>query len=620
MRYTESKLSAYANVLLGELGQGTTDWAPNFDGSLEEPVLLPAQVPNGLLNGASGIAVGMATDIPPHNLTEVMNACIHLLEKPKATDAEILAHIPAPDYPTGANIITPIADIQQIYRTGNGSVRQRAVYTVDGTDIIVTALPYQVSGSQILEAIAAQMNAKKLPMVADLRDESDHETPTRLVIVMKSNRMDSEELMRHLFATTDLERSYRVNLNTIGLQGRPQVQGLVPILKEWLSFREQTVKRRLTYRLEQVESRLHLLAGFLIAYLHIDEVIKIIRESDEPKAELMTRFGLSPRQADAILDLKLRHLAKLEEQKIRGEQDALAEERNHLTHLLGDNSALKKLMIKEFKAIQTQLGDARRCALVAVQAAQAIREQDLVPSEPLTVVLSEKGWIRAAKGLETQGQTLSYRTGDSFLSQAQGKTRDLVFFIDSTGRAYSIEAHELPSARGFGDPLTKFFKPPQGAFFRFMVMDSTQQAKWVLGSHGGYGFITATDNLVSKNRAGKTLITLADDTEPLPPLLMPTETKGVYIAVVSDEGRLLLFPLQDLPELPKGKGNKLIQMPKGAKITAWTLWQAEQTLKLTASTREWKLSPKDVTAFCGDRARRGAALPRGIRNVTQLSV
>ncbi|MCB1656977.1 MAG: DNA topoisomerase IV subunit A, partial [Pseudomonadales bacterium] len=476
MRYTESKLSAYADVLLGELGQGTVDWTPNFDGTMEEPSLLPARLPNLLLNGTTGIAVGMATDIPPHNLREVANACIALLKKPSLSLEDIVDYIPAPDFPTKAEIITPKSELLSLYKTGRGSLKMRAVYEIEDGDIVITALPHQVSGAKVLAQIAEQMQAKKLPLVADLRDESDHENPTRLVIVPRSNRVDVAMLMSHLFASTDLEYSYRVNMNVIGLDGRPQVKDLLQMLNEWLRFRQGTVRRRLQFRLDKVLARLHILAGLLIAYLNIDEVIRIIRYEDHPKAELMKVFGLSDMQAESILELKLRHLAKLEEMEIRKEQNDLEKERDTLQGLLASPAAMDKLIIKEIKADMDKYGDDRRSPIVERAEAQALKESDLTPAEAVTVILSEMGWVRAAKGHDIAVESLSFKGNDKYLTSAQGKSNQPVYFLDSTGRSYSLLANTLPSARGQGEPLTTKLNPPAGANFKTVVMGEANQA------------------------------------------------------------------------------------------------------------------------------------------------
>ncbi|MGN6283013.1 DNA topoisomerase IV subunit A, partial [Frateuria sp.] len=560
MRYTESKLSPIAEALLGELAHGTVDWVPNFDGTLEEPSWLPARVPHVLLNGSMGIAVGMATDIPPHNLREVVAACIHLLENPDATVADLAQHIPAPDYPTAAEIITPRKELLSIYQTGNGSLRARAVYQVEDGNIVITALPHQVSPSKILEQIAAQMRAKKLPMVEDLRDESDHENPIRLVVVPRSNRVDSAEVMQHLFATTDLEKSYRVNLNMIGLDGRPQVKDLKKILTEWLTFRTDTVTRRLTHRLGKVERRLHLLEGLHIAYLNLDEVIRIVRSEDEPKPVLMKRFKLSEEQADYILETRLRQLARLEEMKIEAERNQLEEERARINVLLKSPAKLKTLIKGELQADAAKYGDERRSPLIEREVAQALDESALVASEPVTVVLSQKGWIRAAKGHDVDAEGMNYREGDGLLAAVKARTTQQIAVIDSTGRSYSTPAHTLPSARGNGDPLTGRFSPPAGASFDALTAGDND-TRLILATDFGYGFVTRFEALTGRNKAGKQIISLSDGAKVLAPQVSADPSR-YRIVVVTSEGHLLMFSVAELPELDKGKGNKLIEIPK----------------------------------------------------------
>ncbi len=622
MRYTESRLTAYAQLLLAELEQGTVDWVPNFDGTLEEPRLLPARLPNVLLNGATGIAVGMATDIPPHNLREIAAACIHLLDHPKATLEEINAHILGPDYPTEAEIITSAAEIRELYRTGNGSIRMRAVYIQENADIIITALPYQTSGSRVMEQIAQQMQAKKLPMVEDLRDESDHENPTRLVITPRSARVDVDALMLHLFATTDLERSYRVNLNLIGIDGKPQVRNLLQLLREWLEFRQQTVQRRLQFRLDQVLARLHILEGLLIAYLNLDEVIAIIRQEDEPKPVLMQRFNLSSLQADAILDLKLRHLAKLEEVKIRGEQKTLATERKQLENTLGSTTKLKQLIRAEILADAEKFGDARRSPIVARTSAQAIAEEAMLPTELITLVLSQKGWIRAAKGFDIEGAKLSYRSGDNFLAQAQGRSNQAAVFLDSSGRSYSLAAHNLPSARGLGEPLTSRLKPAPNTHFVAVLLGEEKQ-HYLLASSAGYGFITSLNELISKNKAGKAILTLPKNAQVLIPRLIQN-IQQQYVAAVTNTGYLLLFPLAELPQLPRGKGNKMLGIPASKAADEYMIDSAvlgkEDTLILWMGKRSLSLAPKDCANFVGERGRRGQRLPRAFSRIDRIEV
>jgi topoisomerase-4 subunit A len=624
MRYTESKLTRYAEVLLAELGEGTVDWTPNFDGTLEEPALLPARLPNVLLNGATGIAVGMATDIPPHNLREVAAACVHLLENPKATLADLLQHVRGPDFPTGAEIVSPREELSRIYETGNGTFRARARYEVEDSEIVVTELPYQVSGAKVLEQIAAQMRAKKLPMVEDLRDESDHEHPTRLVITPRSNRVDVEQVMTHLFATTDLERSYRVNMNVIGRDGRPRVLGLKPLLEEWLAFRVDTVTRRLTHRLEKVEARLHILDGLMVAYLNLDEVIRIVRYEDDPKAALIARFRLSEAQAEASLETKLRHLARLEEMKIRGEQEKLAAERDELTNLLGSKAKLKRLVREEIVADAAKYGDERRSRLVERAAAQAIAETEIMVSEPVTVVLSRSGWVRAAKGHDIDPRTLSYKTGDEFRAAARGRSTQLAVFLDSTGRAYSLPAHALPSARGQGEPLSGRLDPPDGASFPGVLIGEPGD-RWVVASGAGYGFVVRLGELHSRNRSGKAILKVPEGSSVLAPAAVPGG-ENVLLAAVNSDGRLLTFPVADLPELPRGKGNKIFGISSKKAVSGEEALVAiaavapGQSLRVLSGERHMGLSYRELGDYRGERGQRGAVLPRGWRKVEGLEV
>lgn len=622
MRYTEARLTNYAQSLLKELQQGTVDWIPNFDGTLEEPQVLPAQVPNLLLNGVTGIAVGMATDVPPHNLREVCEACIHLLQNPKANIDDIMQFIPAPDFPTGAEIISDPEEIKAVYTTGNGTIRVRASYQVENGEIVITALPYHVSAARILEQIAEQMLAKKLPNVADLRDESDHENPIRLVIVPRSNRVDVPSLMSHLFATTELERTLRVNLNVIGMNGRPQVKNLVELLKEWLEFRADTVTRRLQFRLQQVEDRLHILAGLLIAYLNLDEVIKIIREADEPKAALIKKFKLSEIQADAILNIRLRQLAKLEEIKIRTEQDELEKEKSEIELILSSKSRLKTLIKQELTEAIKDYGDERRSQLVKRTEAQAYREEELAPAEPITVVLSQKGWVRSAKGHEVDGTKLSYKAGDELLMQTMGKSNEMVAFLASDGRSFGLSAFNLPTARGYGDPLTKYLKPQSGTEWIAALMTTPTQ-KILLASTAGYGFVTTFENLLTKNSNGKAMLNVPDGMRALMPLVVE-DVEAQYVAVTTNTGHLLLFPVADLPELPRGKGNKLIQIPP-AKLKAGEEFCAsvavlneDDDLMVISGKRHVTIKNKDLGNFQGARGQRGRKLPRGFRNVDKI--
>ncbi len=624
MRYTESKLTKYASLLLSELGQGTVDWSPNFDGTLDEPVLLPARVPNLLLNGTTGIAVGMATDIPPHNLTEVMNACIRLLDDPELSVRELCRTIKGPDLPTGAEIITPANELKTIYETGNGSFKARAVYEIEDGEIIITQLPYQVSGSKVQEQIAAQINNKKLPMVTDIRDESDHECPTRIVITPRSNRVEIEPLMAHLFATTDLERNYRVNLNIIGLDGRPRVMDLKSLLSEWLSFRTTTVKRRLNWRLEKVSARLHILDGLLIAYLNLDEVIRIIRTEDEPKPALMARFGLTEIQAEAILETKLRHLAKLEEMKIRGEQDELARERDELQGILGSEAKLKKLIKEELQAVVDEFGDKRRSKIVERAAAQAIDETELLASEPVTVVLSARGWVRAAKGHEVDPLSLGYKTGDEFKAAARGKSTQQAVFLDSTGRTYSLLAHTLPAARGHGEPLSGRIDPPDGATFAGVMMGNPED-RFVLATDAGYGFVVKLEEMLARNRGGKAVLTVSEGANVLAPATVFEDDKALLCAVNND-GKLLVFPVSELPELAKGKGNKIFGIDtkrfdkREEFLVAVAVVKPEQSLLLYSGERKMTLKFAELKDYKGERAQRGGVLPRGWRKVERLGV
>ena len=564
MRYTEAKLTKYAELLLSELAHGTVDWTPNFDGTMEEPAILPARLPNLLLNGTSGIAVGMATDIPPHNLREVAAACIHLLEEPEATTRALMKHVKGPDLPTGAEIVSPRADLLEFYDKGVGSYKARATYEIEDGNVVITAYPYQVSGNRVQEQIAEQMRAKKLPMLEDLRDESDFEHPTRLVIVPRSNRVDMIEVMNHLFATTDLERSYRVNLNIIGLDGRPRVMGLKDVLADWLTFRIATVTRRLQHRLDKVARRLHILAGLLIVYLNLDEVIRIIRREDEPKPVLMQRFKLSDEQTEAILETKLRHLAKLEEMKIREEQKKLAAERDELEALLKSKAKLRKLVADEIRADADNYGDARRTKIVEREAAQAIDATTLIANEPTTVVLSTGGWVRAAKGHEIDPVTLSYKTGDAFQSAARGRSLQPAVFIDSTGRTYALPAHSLPSARGQGEPLSGRLNPPDGAKFAGVMLGEPEDL-WLLATDAGYGFTVRFKDLITDRRAGKTVLTVPANALVLPPAFVASPE--ALVCVASSEGKMLAFKVADVPEMPRGKGNKLFDIP-GKKAAA----------------------------------------------------
>jgi topoisomerase-4 subunit A len=617
MRYTEAKLSKFSQLLLEEVVQGTVDWTPNFDGSIDEPLVLPARVPHVLLNGTSGIAVGMATDIPPHNLREVIDGCVALLTNPKISTEELVDIIPAPDYPNSAQIITPKADLLKLYETGHGSIRQRASYRVeDGVNVVIDALPYQVSGSKLMEQVAAQMRAKKLPMVVDLRDESDHQNPVRFVIELRSKRVDVETAMLHLFATTDLEKSYRANFNVIGLNGRPQVKNLRAMLTEWLVYRVETVRRRLQFRLDKVLARLHILDGMLIAFLNIDEVIAIIREEEKPKPALMERFGLTDIQAEAVLELKLRHLARLEEMKIRTEQAELEAERQKLEKLLGSEARLKTLVKKELLLDAKNYGDDRKSPIVIGRSAQAMSEQDLLPSEAVTVVLSENGWVRAAKGLDVDGLALGYKSGDGFCAQASGQSRQMTVFLDTTGRAYALPAHSLPSARSHGEPLTGRLNPPAGSSFCQVLMGQPAD-KIILASSAGFGFVTKLENLYSKSKSGKTSITLPAGSSVLTPARVENEQ---WVVVTTSEPRMLVFSSSELPELAKGKGNKLIQLPKGEKVQAVFAFTPGQKISVKAGKYEKVFGPTAIEEAFASRAKKGIVLPRTLKKTTQIKI
>lgn len=623
MRYTEAKLAGYAQILLEELEQGTVNWIPNFDGTLDEPVVLPARLPNLLLNGTTGIAVGMATDIPPHNLNEIASACVHLLENPKASLEEICEHVKGPDFPTDAEIITPKKDIIETYRKGNGSIKMRATYLMEQGNIVITALPHQVSGAKVLEQIAAQMQAKKLPMVADLRDESDHENPTRLIIEPRSNRIDIDSLMNHLFATTDLERSYRINMNIIGIDGKPQVKGLVPLLNEWLTFRLETIRRRLQFRLEKVLARSHILEGLLVAFLNIDEVIAIIRHEDEPKSVLMKRFGLTEAQTDSILDLKLRYLARLEEVKIRAEQKALNKEQNDIEKTLASERRLKTLIKEEILEDAKTFGDKRRSPIVIRQEAQAIKEEEMLPVELITVILSKMGWVRQAKGHEIDPSALSYKSSDSLLMAAHGKNNQLAIFLDSTGRSYALPAHGLPSARGQGEPLSGKLKPPSGATFAGVMMGEESQL-CLLATSAGYGFITSLQEMTTKNRQGKNTLTVPDKSTVLTPQYVQ-DIENDLLAAVTNQGRLIIFPLKELPQLSKGKGNKIIGIPPENIKTGEefvcdvVVFNKHESLRIYAGKRHIILKFSDLGNYLSERGRRGNKLPRGYQKVDKMT-
>ncbi|WP_180134604.1 DNA topoisomerase IV subunit A [Acinetobacter sp. YH12070] len=616
MRYTEAKLSAYSDLLLSELGQGTCDWQDNFDGSMKEPVNLPARVPNILLNGTTGIAVGMATDIPPHNLREVVKGTIALIRNPNLTDEKVAEYIPAPDLPTRAEIITSPEELLKIQTTGRGSYRTRAVYSIEKNEIVITELPYQVSGSKVITQIADQMQAKKLPLVTDLRDESDHKNPTRLVIVLRSNRIDAESVMSHLFATTDLESSYRVNMNMIGADGRPQVKSIRRILLEWIEIRKNTVTRRLTYHLNKIEKRLHILAGLIIAYLNIDEVIRIIREEDQPKPVLMTHFNIDEIQAEAILELKLRHLAKLEEMEMRREQEELEAQAAIIREQLANPESLKALIINELKEDAKKFGDDRRSPIVKRAEAHAINEQDMLPADPVTVVLSEAGWIRSAKGHDVDAENLNFRAGDQYLSHAQGKSNQRVYVLDDAGRSYALGINTLPSARGLGEPLSSKLAPASGVGFKqvFIAEDETEVLAM---SSKGYGFKTQAKNLDTNAKAGKAFLSLSEGAAVMNLTAIENAT---HLALLSSAGRLLLVELDELPVLNKGKGNKLIQLEAKDQIVSMTTLNLDEIIQVLAGNQQLKLKGDDLQKYVGKRASKGVLLPRGYQKANKLFI
>jgi topoisomerase-4 subunit A len=609
-------------MLLAEVEMGTTEWALNFDGTLREPVTLPARLPNILLNGATGIAVGMTTDILPHNIGEVVEACVHLIDHPRAGIEEICTFIQGPDFPTGAEIINPRAEIIEAYRTGLGNIRMRASYEPDNGDIIITALPYQVSTARVIEQIAAMMQAKKLPMVADIRDESDHEDPIRLRIIPRSNRVDKDALMSHLLATTELEKTYRFNLNVIGLNRRPQTLGLVELLRQWLEFRKQTVVKRLNHRLEKINERLHILEGLLVVYLHLDEVIRIIRKSDEPEQELMRRFTLSAVQVEAILQIRLRQLARLEELKLKKEKAELEAEKKNIEAILSSEARLKRLIKQELKADAEQFGDPRRTRIVERKEAQAIKERDLAPADPVTVVLSANGWVRAAKGHDIDPESLAYKPGDSFLSAARGKSNQFAVFLDTVGRTYSLEAHSLPSARGQGEPITARFAIPPGARFVSVAIGPDSQ-QHLLASDFGYGFVTDLANLQSKNQKGKAVLKVPAGANALPALAVD-DRKRCHLAAFTSAGYLLVIALRDLPVLPKGKGNKIIQIPRKKLVEReevlkhLIVFDPQDCLVVKSGKRSFKLTPESIKDYLAERGRRGKKLPRGFRSVDRV--
>lgn len=623
MRYTESRLSKISEILLNELGQGTVDYQPNFDGTLAEPQYLPARLPHILLNGTTGIAVGMATDIPPHNINEIADAAVMLLDNPKARLDDILEIVQGPDFPTEAEIISPKSEIRKIYEQGRGSIKMRAIWKKEDGEIIISALPHQSSPSKVIAQIADQMTAKKLPMLEDIRDEADHENPIRIVLVPRSNRVDTDALMAHLFATTDLEKSYRVNMNMIGLDHKPAVKGLLEILNEWLTFRRTTVTRRLQYRLDKVLSRLHILEGLMIAFLNIDEVIEIIRHEDDPKAELMARFNLSDEQADAILNLRLRHLAKLEENQLKAEQDELEKERLNLEAILGSERRLNTLIKKEIQEDAKKYASPRMSQLVEREEAKMISESDMTPAEPVTVILSEMGWVRCAKGHDIDPKSLSYKAGDSYLAHACGKSNQAVVFIDSTGRSYALDPLSLPSARSQGEPLTGKLNLPTGATIKYVVMASEQQ-ELLMASDAGYGFICKFEDLIARNKAGKALISLPENAKVLKPKTLINST--ALVVAITSAGRMLIFPAQDLPVLSKGKGNKIITIPaanakdRSELLTKLLLISDQASLEFYSGKRKIVLKPEDLQKFRAERGRKGSTLPRGLHTNVEIMV
>ncbi|HHF3476149.1 TPA: DNA topoisomerase IV subunit A [Haemophilus influenzae] len=623
MRYTESRLSKISEILLNELGQGTVDYQPNFDGTLAEPQYLPARLPHILLNGTTGIAVGMATDIPPHNINEIADAAVMLLDNPKARLDDVLEIVQGPDFPTEAEIISPKSEIRKIYEQGRGSIKMRAIWKKEDGEIIISALPHQSSPSKVIAQIADQMTAKKLPMLEDIRDEADHENPIRIVLVPRSNRVDTDALMAHLFATTDLEKSYRVNMNMIGLDHKPAVKGLLEILNEWLDFRRTTVTRRLQYRLDKVLSRLHILEGLMIAFLNIDEVIEIIRHEDDPKAELMARFNLSDEQADAILNLRLRHLAKLEENQLKAEQDELEKERLNLEAILGSERRLNTLIKKEIQEDAKKYANPRMSQLVEREEAKMISESDMTPAEPVTVILSEMGWVRCAKGHDIDPKSLSYKAGDSYLAHACGKSNQAVVFIDSTGRSYALDPLSLPSARSQGEPLTGKLNLPTGATIEYVVMASEQQ-ELLMASDAGYGFICKFEDLIARNKAGKALISLPENAKVLKPKTLINST--ALVVAITSAGRMLIFPAQDLPVLSKGKGNKMITIPaanakdRSELLTKLLLISDQASLEFYSGKRKIVLKPEDLQKFRAERGRKGSTLPRGLHTNLEIMV
>tara|TARA_B110000444_G_scaffold177434_1_gene166068 strand:+ start:6251 stop:8557 length:2307 start_codon:yes stop_codon:yes gene_type:complete len=622
MRYTESKLTKFANLLLEELKFGTVDWQPNFDGSLLEPIIFPAKVPSILLNGTSGIAVGMATDIPSHNLNEVIDATVHMLENPSADLSDIRKYIKGPDFSNGSKLIISDEELNEMYSSGRGGYKIQAKWTKEDNQIIINALPYQASGAKILEQIADQMQNKKIPMVVDLTDEGDHEEPIRLAITMKSNRVNADDLMNHLFASTDLQKTYRANMNLISLKGGPKVFSLVELLKEWLVFRKNTVTRKLEHRLDQVNDRLHIVEGLLIVYLDLDTVIKIIRESDEPKPEIIKHFKISDIQANAILEIKLRQLAKLEQIKLEEEKAGLISEQTEIEKLLGSSSRLKTLIKKELLEIKEAYGDERNSPIEGHSSAKIFSEEETLVTEPITVILSSAGWIRSAKGHDIDPKTLNYRGDDSLQDFCRGRNNQTAVFLDSQGKAYSLPGHTLPSARGLGDPITGRVSADSGVEFMSTLIGNDDD-KFIITNTAGYGFVSEFKNMVSTKKSGKAFMKLPGEAKMLK--VHKVEDSHKYIVGVSNIGRLLIFPLSELPTLAKGKGNKVVNIPKpkfesGEESLSHVALLAEtSSLKIESGKRFLTLKIKDLENYISSRAKRGNLLPQGYRKVDFIS-
>ena len=621
MRYTESKLTNFANLLISELKSGTVDWQPNFDGSLLEPIIFPSKLPMILLNGTSGIAVGMATDIPSHNINEIIDAAICLLDKPKSNLTDLLKIIKGPDFSNNANIIINDEELEEMYLTGRGGFKIQAHWQQEKNQIIINALPYQASGSKILEQIAEQMLNKKLPMVIDLTDEGDHEEPVRLVITLKSNRVNAQDLMNHLFASTDLQKTYRTNMNLISLKGGPKVFSLVELLKEWLIFRKNTVKRKLEHRLDQVNDRLHILEGLLTVFIDIDRVIKIIRKSDEPKKELTKTFKLSDIQANAILEIRLRQLAKLEQLKLESERDDLVNEQKDIEKILKSKTRLKTLIKNELIEIRNEFGEERRSPIIQESSAKVFSEEETIVTEPITVVLSKAGWVRSAKGHDIDPRSLSYRGDDSLQDFARGKSNQLAVFLDSNGKAYSIQSHSLPSARGMGEPITGRLNADSGVKFISSVIGNNEDRFLIMNS-AGYGYIAEYKNMTSNKKTGRAFMKLPDDAEMLKAI--PVREDHSHIAAVSNIGKLLIFEVDELPILGKGKGNKIINIPKD-KLSAGEEFMAhaqllakDSSLRIEVGKRFVTLKPKDWSEYILSRAKRGKKVGKLV-NIERLT-